>query len=315
MRLDDDATTPGATAARELAEALLRNQAAIEPKHFYDPLGASLFAAITQLPEYPLTRVEAALVARHREEMVAAMGAVVASPGMELVDLGAGDCAKARTWIDALAPRAYLAVDFSIDEAALERLCADLPELQVKGVRADFVHGLALPAGHGGRQCVALYPGSSIGNFSPLAARDFLAGVRKVCSGGLLLGVDLVKPVSQLELAYDDPLGVTAAFNRNVLRNVNRVLGSDFDVLDWAHRVSVDEGGGRVRMFLQARRDLVVRWPGGERRFEQGECIHTEDSCKWRLDELEALLVAAGYRGQRIWTDTSWGFAVAWAWG
>lgn len=319
-RYDDLAGDDATDEAGPIRAGLERPLATIEPKYFYDPLGARLFDAITQLPEYPLARVEAALVAAHRDPIASAMREAAARAGgpVELVDLGAGDCGKARTWIAAIRPARYTAVDFSIDglAAAFDRLRTDYPWLALSGVRNDFTLRLRLPEpgapSHRAAR-IALFPGSSIGNFSPPAARRFLGQVRDACPAGLLIGFDLVKPAARLQLAYDDPLGVTAAFNRNVLRHVNRLLGSDFDIRDWAHRAHYDEPNQRVRMHLEALHPVEVRWPGGGRRFARGERIHTEDSYKWTPEGLRELLAAAGYGRQQAWTDDDWGFAVAWA--
>ena len=161
-------------------------------------------------------------------------------------------------------------------------------------------------AGEGSR--LIFYPGSSIGNFTPAEATVFLRQVRERQLGGaLLIGVDLVKPVAVLQAAYDDALGVTAAFNLNVLRNVNRVLGSDFDVAQWRHVAFFDATRSRVEMHLQARQEVVVTWPGGQRRFAAGQRLHTENSCKYSVEGFDALLRGAGYADIRCWTDErSW---------
>ena len=157
------------------------------------------------------------------------------------------------------------------------------------------------------------YPGSSIGNFAPEQALAFLRRTRAACGddGHLLLGVDLVKDKRLLDLAYDDPLGVTAAFNLNVLRNVNVLLGSDFDVSDWRHVAFFDPVRSRVEMHVEARRDLTVRWPGAERAFAAGERIHTENSYKYTPENLQQLLKQAGYARVNLYTDDACGFAVA----
>jgi len=155
------------------------------------------------------------------------------------------------------------------------------------------------------------YPGSSVGNFTPAAAVDFLQQVRGEMHGGaLLIGVDLVKPSAVLEPAYDDPLGVTAAFNLNLLRHVNRVLGSDFDVAQWRHVAFFDESCSRIEMHLEARVDVQVNWPGAQRRFSAGERVHTENSCKYSVDGFDALLRRAGYADIHCWTDEKAWFAV-----
>jgi dimethylhistidine N-methyltransferase len=163
---------------------------------------------------------------------------------------------------------------------------------------------------------VLFYPGSSIGNFTPEEALAFLRQARAAAQGGgLLIGVDLLKPLDVLVPAYDDALGVTAAFNRNLLLHINRLIGSDFAVPDWEHVAFFNEEASRIEMHLQARRDLTVHWSGGERRFACGERIHTEISCKYRQTDFQSLLAAAGFTQIEAWTDERGWFAMYWAQG
>ncbi len=310
---DDDATDD----RRRLAADLLREAACIAPKYFYDPLGASLFEAITRLPEYYLTRVEAAIVATRGADIAACIRADLgASAAITLVDLGAGNCDKAPAWIDALHARRYAAVDIAIDglAMALERLQRQFAAVELLGIGCDFSAQLRLPDALGGGPRVMLYPGSSIGNFAPAAAVRFLAQVRAACpGGGLLIGVDLRKAPAVTTAAYNDALGVTAAFNRNVLLHVNRLLAADFDLRDWAHEAFFDPAQSRIEMHLRALRDCAVHWRGGARRFAAGARIHTENSYKWDADEFAQLLVQAGWRAPRRWTDADRYFAIYWA--
>jgi dimethylhistidine N-methyltransferase len=158
---------------------------------------------------------------------------------------------------------------------------------------------------------LVFYPGSSIGNFSPPEALRLLRQMHAQAAGGaLLIGVDLDKDTAVLEAAYDDALGVTAAFNLNALRHVNRLAGTDFDLRDWQHQAHYHRAAGRIEMHLRARRALAVRWPGGQRNFAEGERIHTENSYKWQRDSFEALLRDAGFRRVHSWTDPKHWFAV-----
>jgi dimethylhistidine N-methyltransferase len=155
------------------------------------------------------------------------------------------------------------------------------------------------------------YPGSSIGNFTPDEALEFLRQAHSTAQGGgLLIGVDLLKPVKVLEPAYDDPLQVTAAFNRNMLRHVCRLASADFSLNDWKHVAFFNREQSRIEMHLEAVRDVTVRWPEGSRRFAAGERIHTENSYKWRLEDFSALLERAGFREVRYWTDENKWFAM-----
>jgi dimethylhistidine N-methyltransferase len=161
---------------------------------------------------------------------------------------------------------------------------------------------------------VFFYPGSSIGNFEPDAALALLRRIRaEATGGGLLIGVDLVKDARTLEAAYDDALGVTAAFNRNALRVLNRLLDSDFEPRDWRHVALWNAAASRIEMHLEATRTVSVSWPGGTRRFAAGERIHTENSCKYTRRGFDALLRDAGFGAPRAWTDAHGWFALFWA--
>jgi dimethylhistidine N-methyltransferase len=292
----------------ELRAGLLAPRATIAPKYFYDALGSRLFDAITELPEYYPTRTEAAILAARRGEIAAMLGT-----GRTLVDLGAGNCEKAGRLFATLAPSRYVAVDISVEflRNALNCLQREHAQMDMVGVGLDFSRSLELPAEAGDAACTLFYPGSSIGNFAPDDALAFLERARAGAPGGnLLIGIDLVKAKALLDAAYDDALGVTAAFNLNVLRHANRLLESDFDLRQWRHVAFFDEAASRIEMHLEARQALGVRWPGGERRFAAGERIHTENSYKYSVEAFAALLGRAGYSNTRCWTDERAWFAV-----
>ncbi|MEO6895780.1 MAG: L-histidine N(alpha)-methyltransferase [Caldimonas sp.] len=292
--------------------ALAARHASIAPKLFYDRLGSHLFEAITELDEYYPTRTEAAIFSAHGTAIAASIGA-----GMALVDLGAGNCVKAASLFPLLEPTRYIAVDISVEflRDALRQLQREHPQIAMVGLGQDFASTLDIPADLlDGARPVFFYPGSSIGNFTRDEARSFLARLRqRSAGGGLLIGVDLVKPREILEAAYDDALGVTAAFNRNVLRHLNRLIGSDFDPRQWRHVAFFDAAASRIEMHLEAREALTVSWDGGSRSFEAGERIHTENSCKYTVEDFAALLGEAGFPASRHWTDEHGGFAVFWA--
>ncbi len=292
----------------ELAQGLQPPRPSIAPKFLYDALGSKLFEAITELDEYYPTRTEAAILERHRDELALACGS-----GHTLVDLGAGNCSKAARLFAALRPSRYVAVDISADflRQALNELQARHPRLPMLGLGLDFSTALELPPQAGSGTRLMFYPGSSIGNFEPEAAVGFLRRVRAAAPGGaLLIGVDLVKPVELLQRAYDDALGLTAAFNLNLLRHVNRLLGSDFDVAQWRHVALFDAAQSRIEMHLEARCDLQVQWPGGRLLRRAGERVHTEHACKYTVEGFDALLRRAGYNRTRCWTDPQRWFAV-----
>ncbi len=301
-----------ASLASEAAAGLLASAAHASPKFFYDALGSRLFDAITELDEYYPTRTEAAIFSA---EMGAIAAAVRQRLGADysLIDLGAGNCAKAARLFDALAPRRYVAVDISVEflRESVECLQGQHPRIEMVGVGLDFSAQLALPAALRQGQGLVFYPGSSIGNFDPRAALRLLREAHALADNGMLLiGVDLVKPAGVLEAAYDDSLGVTAAFNLNLLRHLNRLIGSDFHLREWQHVALFNREDSRIEMHLQARHAITVRWPGAQRRFAAGERIHTENSYKWRRADFESLLREAGFRDVRAWTDPNEWYAL-----
>ena len=300
----------------ELLRGLCAPAAHTSPKYLYDALGSRLFEAITELAEYYPTRTEAGIFATHGEAMARHLPAQAA-----LVDLGAGNCHKAASLFGHLAPSRYVAVDISVEflRHALHALQRQHPDMDMVGLGVDFSSGLQLPPGivAPNNPRVLFYPGSSIGNFAPDEALAFLRSVHAACGkvpgSGLLIGVDLVKNAAELQAAYDDALGVTAAFNLNLLLHINRLAGTDFSVRDWAHVALFNTAQSRIEMHLQARQALTVTWQGGERRFAAGERIHTENSYKWTLAGFEALLRQAGFGACLAWTDAGQRFAVLWA--
>jgi dimethylhistidine N-methyltransferase len=298
--------------AVEIAAGLLAGTARVSPKFFYDPLGSALFTAITELPEYYPTRTEAAVFAAHADAMAAALHARL-PPGLTLVDLGAGDGAKAARLFPLLQPARYVAVDISDTylRQALAVLQRQFPGIAMQGVGLDFAAELALPPALLAGPSLVFYPGSSIGNFSPDDALRLLRQAHALAQGGaLLIGADLCKPAPALRAAYDDALGVTAAFNLNLLNHVNRLLGSDFDTRHWQHVALYNEDQARVEMHLQARHAHTVHWPGGERAFGAAERIHTENSHKWEPQAFESLLRDAGWQHVQRWTDAQGWFGV-----
>jgi dimethylhistidine N-methyltransferase len=308
----------------ELRDGLSQRPARIAPKFLYDALGSRLFDAICELDEYYPTRTEAAIVAACRDDLARRV-----PRGAAWFDLGAGNGAKAERLFDLLRPRAYVALDFSSDYLgdALRAMAQRHPSLPLLGLGIDFAARLDLPdaaetwlAGVGGGSVprVVLYPGSSIGNFAPAEALALLTQAHALCraggpGGGLLIGVDRVKARDVLEPAYDDPLGVTAAFNRNLLRHVNRWLGSDFRPGAWRHVAFYNEADSRIEMHLQADGVQCVSHAAGTWRFEDGERIHTENSWKWAPADFTRLLQAAGFGEPVHWTDARGWFSVFWA--
>lgn len=293
----------------EISAGLLARQAHTSPKYLYDGLGSKLFEAICELPEYYPTRTEAGIFAAHGGDMARDIGT-----GTALIDLGAGNCAKAAALFPLLQPAQYVPVDISRDFLvdSVTRLRQRFPQIDMTPLGLDFSSGFALPDSVRDRRRLFFYPGSSIGNFSPEQAKVFLRGLHANAGddGGLLIGVDLIKDSAVLDAAYDDAIGVTAAFNLNMLRHVNHLIGADFDVRQWRHRAFFNQEESRIEMHLEALAALTVRWQGGERRFAQGERIHTEDSYKYTRQSFVGLLEQAGFATTRVWTDPANWFAV-----
>ena len=289
------------------------------PKYFYDALGSRLFDAICLVPEYYLTRAEASIFEGHAAEIVEKARA--GARRVTLFELGSGSAAKTRRIIDALLAAqpqlTYVPVDIST--AALEEssnaLLGDYDGLRVVAYAADY--DTALPRlsenFEADARALVLFLGSNVGNFGRGDARNFLRRVRAALRPGdlLLLGADLKKDAATLEAAYDDPVGVTAAFNLNLLARINRELGADFNVRDFRHVALYDADEGRVEMHLESSREQTVRVgaPGLEVRFAAGERIHTENSYKYSLDELSALAAETGFARDHTWLDPAGRFS------
>lgn len=286
----------------ELIAGLVAPRPYTSPKYLYDALGSKLFSAICALPEYYPTRTEAAIVDEHLRDIARSVGR-----GSTLIDLGAGDCAKAARLFTALQPVQYVPVDISVDylREAVESLRLRYPQIQMTGLGMDFSSTLDLPETVRRERRLFFYPGSSIGNFTPEQAAQLLSRIHNACDadGGLLIGIDLVKDAGVLHAAYDDAIGLTAAFNLNLLQHLNRMLGADFNPGDWRHRCRFDPDESRIEMHLEAQHSLTVHWVSGERHFEQGESIHTENSYKYTREKFLQLLDWSGFTNVRTWTD------------
>jgi len=290
-------------------------QKELPANYFYDEIGSALFEAITLLPEYGLTRADERLLRQHAEAMVQPL---LPAP-VVVAELGSGSGKKTRWILEALARRqrtTYYPIEIS--PSALAKLDGELGQLhqvQIVGVESAYLDGLAFVAANRqpGERLLVLFLGSTIGNFGRLAGEQFLEEVRRRLSPGdaLLLGTDLVKPAEVLLSAYDDSLGVTAAFNLNLLARINRELGADFDLRGFRHFVRYDAAERRIEMHLVSRRGQKVSIPGAGCRisFRGGETIWTESSYKYDADEIIAMSEAAGFREENQWVDEEWPFA------
>ncbi len=300
----------------DVIDGLSRPRKSLPCKYFYDREGSALFDAICGLDAYYPTRTETALL-----RGCAAAIAALAGPGAALIELGSGSSVKVRILLDALdSPALYVPVDISRDHLmdAAGRLAADYPSLTVVPVAADYMRGFPLPRGVAPERAVAFFPGSTIGNLRPAEAQRFLLGLGRRLGAGsrLLIGVDLRKDPAVLEAAYDDPEGVTAAFNRNLLARINRELGGTFELSRFAHRARYDAARGRIEMHLESLEDQAVRIAGRRFRFAAGETIHTENSYKYSVPGFRRLAARAGWRDGRSWTDAEALFSLHWlVWG
>lgn len=302
-------TYASAAATQEIIDGLLASSARIAPKYFYDAAGSVLFEKITRLPEYYPTRTEREIMTGHAADIAAKAG-----PGRTVIELGAGSCEKARSLCELIHPQRFVAVDISAEflHEAVTRLRAAFPALDIRSVVADLTIAIEMPPGLPRRQRLVFYPGSSIGNFDRPQALDLLSRVRRLLEddGSLLIGIDLLKDVAVLEAAYNDAAGVTAAFNLNLLNHVNRRIGGNFDPHHWRHRSFFNVAESRIEMHLEAVTETRVHWPGGERYFVRGECIHTENSYKYRTEDFVELLSGAGFHRTEAWFDKRRWFAV-----
>ncbi len=295
----------------EIIEGLSKPVKTLPPKLFYDERGSQLFDQITQLEEYYLTRTETAIMRRYVGEMAASFG-----PGCLLIEYGSGSSIKTRILLDHLQDLAgYVSIDISrqhLYETA-DALRAAYPDLPITPVWADYTRPFdlnLLPDGSAKR--VAYFPGSTIGNFYPEESVVFLRRIRVMVggNGGLLIGADLQKSPEILNLAYNDPAGITAAFNLNMLAHINREYGGDFDLEQFQHRAFYNEGEGRIEMHLVSREDQTTHVNGNEFSFHKGESILSEVSYKYTLEGFSALAQQGGFAVEKVWVDQRGYFSV-----
>ncbi|MDT4954938.1 MAG: L-histidine Nalpha-methyltransferase [Acidobacteriota bacterium] len=299
-----------ATLADDVREGLSPSSKKLFPKYFYDALGSQLFEAICLLPEYYLTRAENEILTRYADQIVSE----VASEKVSLLEMGSGSALKTRLIIEALLKRQsellFIPVDISLSalETSSRVLLQSYPALRINAYASDYYDGLkALSTEQQRGHTLALFLGSNIGNFDLTEAQTFLRAMRSVLKAGdaLLLGADLRKRPEILEAAYDDSLGITAAFNLNLLARINRELDADFDLRAFRHQAVYNEEQGRVELYIQSLRaqTVSIRKLEMEIHFTEGERIHTENSYKYDLAGLSALASATGYTRSRTWLD------------
>ena len=293
-------------------------QKELPSRYLYDEVGSALFDVITVLPEYGLTRASERLLERHSEKMVAAMLATRNGP-LIVAELGSGSGKNTRWILQALSRRqetTYYPIEISPTALArCELEIGSIESINIVGLEQPYLVGLGAAAARRreSERMLVLFLGSTIGNFDRPAGEQFLRRVRAVLKpdDALLLGTDLVKPENVLKLAYDDPAGVTAAFNMNLLGRINRELGADFDLSRWRHEVRYDTEHRRIEMHLRstARQTATVRRADIVVEFRQDETIWTESSHKYLLEEIEPMARRAGFRCDAQWIDHQWPFA------
>lgn len=303
---------PEETVSETFAEAvragLTADPRTLPCRYFYDAAGSALFEEICELPEYYLTRTEDAILRDHADAMLAGFGEPPA-----LVELGSGSSMKTRRLIgaalDAYGDLLYVPIDVSptILESSAHDLVRDFPHLRVTGYAGDYRGSLVEIARRLRRPKCLLFLGSSLGNYEDVEALELLEGIVRAMRPGdrFLLGTDLAKDRATLEAAYDDSRGVSAEFNRNLLRRINRELGGDFDPMGFDHRATYRPERGRVEMHLVSRKAQRVRIPGAdlEIAFAEGDAIHTESAHKYTPERLASLAERAGFVEDAAWTD------------
>lgn len=291
-------------------DGLSRPQKTLPCRFFYDARGSELFEEITALPEYYPTRTETAILQAHAGEMADGV-----SDSSVLVELGSGSSLKTEILLAEL-PRSCAYVPIDVSRAALDgatrRLAARFPGLDLRPIVGDFARAIVFPADLADRPKTGFFPGSTIGNLTPIEAARLLAVLRATLSPGgrLIVGVDLKKDTRRLVAAYNDKAGVTAAFNLNLLARINRELGGNFDLEGFRHEAIYNARDGRIEMHLVSRRDQTAEVAGRRFRFRKGETIHTENSYKYTVRQFQDLARASGWLPARVWTDAGNLFSV-----
>ena len=282
---------------------------AVPARWLYDRRGSELFEAITRLPEYYPTRTETAMLERHSGEMAALLGA-----GAAVIEFGSGSSAKTPLLLRAIAPAAYVPIDISGDflrESALA-LQAEFTDLPIYPVEADFMRPIMLPDEVAAMPKLGFFPGSTIGNLVARSAVDLLRTMKETLGDGarLLIGMDRIKDIGVLLAAYDDPAGVTAEFNLNLLHRINAELDGDIPVEAFRHRAIWNDELSRMEMHLEAERDVTFTVSGERFSFRSGETIHTENSHKYGHRDSRLMLRAAGWGVVAEWMDEKQWFSI-----
>lgn len=294
----------------DVLHGLQQQQKVLSPKYFYDQRGSQLFDAICKLPEYYQTRTETGILQKNSEDISRCIGS-----GPLLIEPGSGSSHKVRVLLEEIKPEVYLPMDISKNHLlqAAQNISEDFPWLDVCASCIDFTDRMHIPDDLSEiDNKVVFFPGSSIGNFEPMDAIDFLKNIAQLVGtgGGLLIGVDLKKDPEIIHAAYNDQQGVTADFNTNLLTRINRELNANFVPSNFTHEAIYNDQLGRIEMHLVSDKEQQVNINSEVISFSSGESIHTENSYKYTIDEFQELAVQAGFRLEQYWVDAKQLFSV-----
>ena len=286
----------------EVINGLMSQPRSIPPKFFYDKRGSQLFDEICETPEYYPPRTEKAILEKHLDDI-----SQYVTPECILVEPGCGSCEKVIPLLENSPPHTYVPMDISGKylQTVAQNLSSNFPEVNIIPACIDYTSPLSLPFTIGGRQCIAFFPGSSIGNFEPQDAIKFLRNIANLVGtqGGLLIGVDLKKNETILNNAYNDASGVTAKFNKNLLTRISHELNGHVNIDNFNHYAYYNPAKGRIEMHLVSATDQVVTINENNFAFKKGDSIHTENSYKYTVEEFHALAKIAGFVPNEHWTD------------
>lgn len=293
----------------DVIEGLSKKQKSIPPKYFYDETGSQLFDAICETEEYYPTRTEMKILTENLEEITTLL-----NNDCVLIEPGSGSSQKVRVLLDSFDPHTYMPLDISGDylQNTAHRLATEYPELNVTAACVDFTAPIDLPHYPENKRRVVFFPGSSIGNFEPEKASNFLANMVDLAGqqGGLLIGVDLKKEEQTLNAAYNDGAGITADFNLNLLQHINDRLDANFDLGKFQHHAFYNKQSGRIEMHLISDCEQQVNVSDKKFSFKEGESIHTENSYKYTIDEFQSLAKQVGFLPKKVWTDRQGLFSI-----
>jgi len=293
----------------EVLVGLGKTPKAIPPKFFYDETGSRLFDAICDTPEYYPTRTEMAILENNIDEIAAQLG-----DNCLLIEPGSGSSQKVRKILEVVEPHAYMPMDISGDylRDVARGLANDYPQTSLHAVCTDYTKPIELPYSPANIRRVAFFPGSSIGNFEPAEAVNFLKNIAQMVrpTGGLLIGIDLKKSPDRLTAAYNDAQGITAAFNLNLLHRINRELDANINLAHFYHQAFYNENRGRIEMHLVSNKNQLISVNGQQFRIHQNESIHTENSYKYSIEEIHRLAALAGFSPVKTWLDSDNLFSV-----